>query len=194
MTLVSIKNELVKARQGCYAIPLFDVFDMHGMEGMMAAMAEKRAPTIIGVYTAWVDKPFSRALAAYLRCRAEETDIPMSLMLDHGASVELCLQALDFGFTDVMIDCSKQTFEENIANTKKVVAAAHARGASAYAAKAVGLAAPHDPAAAAREIGWQLDHASPGVRDVLRRLPPPIPTKAGLGVLLGDLHLRVTEG
>ena len=52
--------------------------------------------------------------------------------------------------------------------------AAHARGAAAYAARAAGLAAPHDAAAAAREIGWQLNHASPAVRDVLRRLPPPI--------------------
>lgn len=72
--------------------------------------------------------------------------------------------------------------------------AAHARGASAYAAKAAGLAASHDPAAVAREIGWQLGHASPAVRDVLRRLPPPIPARAGLGVLLGDLHTRLMSG
>jgi hypothetical protein len=71
--------------------------------------------------------------------------------------------------------------------------AAHARGASAYAARAAGLAAPHDPAAAAREIGWQLGRASPAVRDILRRLPPPIPTRAGLGVLIGDLHTRLTK-
>ncbi|MCU0281028.1 MAG: hypothetical protein MUE66_04200 [Acidimicrobiia bacterium] len=72
--------------------------------------------------------------------------------------------------------------------------AAHARGAAAYAAKAGGLAAPHDSAAAAREIRWQLGRASPAVRDVLRRLPPPVPAKTGLGVLIGDLHRRVVEG
>ncbi len=49
--------------------------------------------------------------------------------------------------------------------------AAHARGAAAYAAKAVGLAAPDDPDAVADEVRWQLDHASPAVRGVLRRLP-----------------------
>jgi ketose-bisphosphate aldolase len=133
MTLVSIKQELAKAMQGHYAVPLFDVFDMHGMEGMMEALAEKRGPTIIGVYTAWVDKPFSRALAAYLRCRAEETDVPMSLMLDHGASVELCLAALSYGFTDVMYDGSQLSLDQNIANTCKVVEAAHARGAAVEA-------------------------------------------------------------
>lgn len=72
--------------------------------------------------------------------------------------------------------------------------AAHARGASAYAAKAAGLAAPLDPAATTREMGWQLGRASPAVRDVLRRLPPPVPVGAGVGVLIGDLHFRITAG
>lgn len=50
---------------------------------------------------------------------------------------------------------------------------AHALGAAAYAAKAAGLAAPdRHEAAVAAEVRWQLDHASPAVRDALRRLPP----------------------
>jgi len=72
--------------------------------------------------------------------------------------------------------------------------AAHARGASAYAARAAGLAAPQDPAAASGEIGWQLRRASPAVREVLRRLPPPIPARAGLGLLIVDLHTGLEEG
>jgi Imm-5 like putative immunity protein len=68
---------------------------------------------------------------------------------------------------------------------------AHARGV-AYAAKAAGLAAPDDPAAVAREAEWQLCHASPAVREVLRRLPPP-PRPAGmLGELINDLHTKLT--
>lgn len=41
------------------------------------------------------------------------------------------------------------------------------------AARAAGLAAPRDPTAAVEEIRWQLSHALPAVREVLRRLPPP---------------------
>ncbi len=133
MTLVSIKQELVKARQGRYAVPLFDVFEINGTEGMLEALVEKRAPTIIGVYTANLAQPSGRGFAAYLRCRAEETDIPLSLMLDHGASVDLCLKALSYGFTDVMFDGSQLPLEENIAKTKEVVAAAHAQGAAVEA-------------------------------------------------------------
>jgi ketose-bisphosphate aldolase len=128
MTLVSIKNELTKARRERYAIPLFDVFEMQGMEGVMDALTEKRSPTIVGIYSPYAAMPNCRALAAYVRCRAEDTDVPVSLMLDHGASVEQCLEVLSYGFTDVMYDGSSLPLEENIANTKRVVEAAHAVG------------------------------------------------------------------
>lgn len=133
MTLVSIKNDLIKARSERYAIPLFNVYEQQGIEGVMDGLVEKRAPTIMGVYSPFVDMPHSRALAEYIRCRAQDTDVPVSLMLDHGASVELCLKALSLGFTDVMYDGSKLPIEENIANTKKIVEAAHAVGASVEA-------------------------------------------------------------
>jgi fructose-bisphosphate aldolase class II len=128
MTLISIKNELTKARRERFAVPLFDVFEMQGMEGVMDALTDKRAPTIIGIYSPYAALPNCRALAAYVRCRAEATDVPVSLMLDHGASVEQCLEVLSYGFTDVMYDGSKLPLAENIAHTKRVVDAAHAVG------------------------------------------------------------------
>ena len=133
MTLTSIKNELAKASSGRYAIPLFDVFDMQGMDGVMDALVEKRAPTIIGIYSPAAAQANCRALTAYIRCRAEETDVPVSIMLDHGASVEQCLEVLTYGFSDVMYDGSSLPLDENIANTRRVVAAAHAVGAGAEA-------------------------------------------------------------
>jgi hypothetical protein len=72
--------------------------------------------------------------------------------------------------------------------------AAHARGVPAYAALAAGLAAPEDPAAAPDEVRWALGHASPAVREVLRRLPPPPRAAGTLGALIGDLHTGLTEG
>ena len=48
---------------------------------------------------------------------------------------------------------------------------AHALGAAAYAAKAVGLAHPDHPGATEDEIRWQLDHMSAEVRGALRTLP-----------------------
>jgi hypothetical protein len=49
---------------------------------------------------------------------------------------------------------------------------AHALGAAAYAARAVGLADPDRSEAVRDEIRWQLDHMSRDVRAALRTLPP----------------------
>ena len=72
--------------------------------------------------------------------------------------------------------------------------AAHARGAAAYAAKAAGLAGPHDPTAVADEVAWQQSHASPTVREVLRRLPAPTRPAGMLGALISDMHTKLTGG
>ncbi|MDE3086448.1 MAG: hypothetical protein KGJ77_06745 [Acidobacteriota bacterium] len=48
---------------------------------------------------------------------------------------------------------------------------AHALGAAAYAAHAVGLSDPDRPGAVEDEIRWQLDHMSAGVRAALGALP-----------------------
>ena len=151
MTIVSIKNELAKAQQAHYAVPLFDVYEIQGMEGLLEALVEKRAPTIVGIYSPFAAQPNCRALAAYVRCRAEATDVPVSLMLDHGASVEQCLEVLDYGFTDVMYDGSSLPLDENIANTRKVVQAAHAVGAAVEAELGhVGLGEQYDNLGAKR--------------------------------------------
>jgi hypothetical protein len=49
---------------------------------------------------------------------------------------------------------------------------AHALGAAAYAAKAVGLAVPNRPEAVGEEIRWQLTIVSAEARTALRQLPP----------------------
>ena len=133
MTAVSIKAELLKAQKGEYAIPLFDVFDMFGVEGVMEALTIKRAPTIIAIYSPFATRTNSKAFAAYILTRAADTDVPVTLMLDHGVSVEACLQALEYGFTDVMYDGSSLPVDENIANTRKVVEAAHSCGVTVEA-------------------------------------------------------------
>lgn len=76
---------------------------------------------------------------------------------------------------------------------------AHALGAAAYAAKAVGLAVPDRPDAISEEVRWQLAHVSPPVRTALRRLPPIGENAAGplgpgllasgvLGWVIGELQ------
>jgi hypothetical protein len=76
---------------------------------------------------------------------------------------------------------------------------AHALGAAAYAAKAVGLAAPHRPEAGSEEIHWQLINMSIEARTALRQLPPVGENRSGplgpgllasglLGTIIRDLQ------
>ncbi|MCC6444245.1 MAG: class II fructose-bisphosphate aldolase [Armatimonadetes bacterium] len=129
MALTSIGPALRRARKESFAVPLFDTADMQSTEGMLRAFSEKEAPGIIGLYAGMLDHPNARALAAYIRIRAEEAPFPVSLMLDHGGSPDQCRTALDYGFTDVMYDGSRLSLEENIARTRAVVEFAHERGA-----------------------------------------------------------------
>jgi hypothetical protein len=81
---------------------------------------------------------------------------------------------------------------------------AHALGAAAYAAKAVGLAAPDRPDAVSGEIRWQLDHMSATVRAALRQLPPVGENRSGplgpgllasglLGTIIRDVRAGLTD-
>jgi fructose-bisphosphate aldolase, class II len=53
--------------------------------------------------------------------------------LDHGEDYETAIKCVDAGFTSVMIDGSFLKFEENIAETKRVVDYAHTKGVSVEA-------------------------------------------------------------
>jgi fructose-bisphosphate aldolase class II len=128
MPLVSIGPALKRAQAEHYAVPLFDAFDSTSIDGIFTAAEEKSAPVIVALYTGILDHPNARPLVEYIRARADASPIPATLMLDHGGSFEHVVKALTLGFTDVMYDGSKLPFEENIANTRAVVRAAHSVG------------------------------------------------------------------
>ena len=129
MPLITIGPELARAQAEGYALPLFDTANVESTEGMIEALEEHRAPAMVALYSGLLDRPNGVALAAYVRQRATESTVPISLMLDHGLSFEHCIKALRAGFSDVMFDGSRLPLEENIAETKAVVRAAHAVGA-----------------------------------------------------------------
>jgi len=133
MALVSVKQALLAAQAGGYALPLFDTFDMPATDGMFQAFEEKRAHAFIGLYGGFFERPNADANVAYIRACAAAAKVPASLMLDHGASFEQCIRAISLGFTDVMFDGSRLPLEENIAQTKLVVRAARAVGVAVEA-------------------------------------------------------------
>jgi fructose-bisphosphate aldolase class II len=61
------------------------------------------------------------------RYLAKKASVPVALHLDHGTDETIIKQAIDLGFTSVMIDASQEKIEENIMKTKAIVAFARPR-------------------------------------------------------------------
>lgn len=133
MPLVSMVDELKKAQEGRYAVPLFNTFEMLGFEGTLKAMEDSSGPGIMGIVPQTINRPNTPAFVQYIRARAEISPVPVSIILDHGTSFEECMQILAYGATDVMFDGGKLPLEENTAVTEMVVRAAHAMGAGVEA-------------------------------------------------------------
>ncbi len=128
MPLVSPKEMFEKAYAGGYAIGAFNVNNMEIIQGIMEAGKEERAPLILQVSAGARKYAGQNYIIKLMEAALQDTDLPVVLHLDHGPNFELCKDVIDGGFTSVMYDGSHLSYEENIAETKKVVEYAHARG------------------------------------------------------------------
>ena len=128
MPLVTTKEMFKKAYEGGYAIGAFNVNNMELVQGIVEAGMENRAPLILQVSTGARKYAKHNYLVHLVQAAVEESDIPIALHLDHGDGFDICKACVDGGFTSVMIDASKYSFEENIEVTRRVVDYAHERG------------------------------------------------------------------
>lgn len=128
MSIVNAKEIMVEAAKGKYAIGAFNITDLIELEGVVDAAVEKKAPLII--QTSVTPSKFlgKDVLVAIFRTIAESAPIPICLHLDHCTDVEYCKACADAGYTNIMIDASKQPYEENIRQTKAVVDYCHSVG------------------------------------------------------------------
>ena len=68
-----------------------------------------------------------------IEAASKNVTIPFALHLDHGGSFEIAKECIDAGYTSVMIDMSSKPYEENVAETRKVVEYAHLRNVTVEA-------------------------------------------------------------
>ena len=133
MGLTTSREMFRKAYEGGYAVGAFNVNNMEIIQGIMDAAIEANSPVILQVSSGarkYANAIYLRKLveAAIEDAKTKGKDIDVVLHLDHGDTFELCKDCIDSGFTSVMIDGSKYSFEENVELTKKVVEYAHPRG------------------------------------------------------------------
>ena len=128
MPIVTTKEMFEKAQKGGYAIGAFNVNNMEIIQGIVEAAKKTNSPVILQVSAGARNYAKHNYLIHLIQAAVEDVDIPITIHLDHGADFEICKKCIDGGFTSVMIDGSKYSFEENVALTKQVVDYAHARG------------------------------------------------------------------
>jgi tagatose 1,6-diphosphate aldolase GatY/KbaY len=125
---IMLEAIMLEAAEGRYAVGAFNITNLIQMEAVVEAAIEKQAPLIIQT-SVTPSKFLGRdVLVTIYRTLAESAPIPICLHLDHSTSVEYCKQCAESGYTNIMIDASKQDFEENIRQTKEVVDYCHAIG------------------------------------------------------------------
>jgi fructose-bisphosphate aldolase class II len=127
-------KDLFKIAYGKYAVGAYNINNLEQTIGLFRGNIQSKAPFIIQLSKgarAYTDKAFLEAII-----RAAETVFPDAIFavhLDHGDE-ETCYDCINSGFySSVMIDASHESFEENIATTKRVAEAAHAKGISVEA-------------------------------------------------------------
>jgi len=125
VAVANARDMLVRATREKYAVGAFNVTNLIQMEAVVEAASERRAPLI--VQTSVTPSRFlgPRVLAAIYRALAESAPIPICLHLDHCTDVTWCKECVEAGYTNIMIDASKQALEENIRQTREVADYAH---------------------------------------------------------------------
>ena len=128
MPIVTSTEMFKKAYDGGYAIGAFNVNNMEIIQGITEAAAEVSSPIILQVSAGARKYAKHVYLMKLIEAAVEDTNLPICVHLDHGESFDICKSCIDGGFSSVMFDGSKHSFQDNIRLTKEVVDYAHAHG------------------------------------------------------------------
>ena len=123
--LMNMKELLAVANEHNFAVPAFNISDYNMFNGIMEASEEKNAPVIIAIHPDELSH-VSDEMVQGIRARIHRSPVPAVIHLDHGGSFAQVIEAIQAGFTSVMIDASTAPYEENVATCQKVCEAAHA--------------------------------------------------------------------
>jgi len=125
MPLVTSKEILVDAQKNHYAVGAFNANNMEIVQAIIETAEEEKAPVIVQASQGAIKYAGLEMIVTMVKTMAENVTIPVVLHLDHGTDFYQNIQCLRAGFTSLMFDGSKLSFDENVAMTKKVVEMAH---------------------------------------------------------------------
>lgn len=126
--IVKPHNLFKDALKGGYAIGAFNTSNLEVTQAIVTAAEKLKSPVIVQTSEGAIEYGGLDVLTGIVRTLSDEVSVPVVLHLDHGKSADVIKRCIEAGFTSVMIDASKESFEDNIKKTVEVVEYAHARG------------------------------------------------------------------
>lgn len=124
-----MKPLLENARKGGYAVGSFSVANMEMVLGVLKAVEETKSPAIIQIAEVRLNHSPLEIIGPLMVAAAKNSSMPIAVHFDHGKTQEKIKQALEIGFTSVMLDGSHLPFEENARITAETKALAAQYGA-----------------------------------------------------------------
>ena len=121
---------LNKAFKEHYAVGQFNINNVEWTSAILEEAEKTKTPVILGVTTSAAKYMGGwHTVVGMVKGLMEDLKItvPVALHVDHGPTVKDCKDAIDAGFTSVMIDASHYPLEENIRIVKEVTDYAHSR-------------------------------------------------------------------
>ncbi len=127
--MIVTTKKLFEHAYGKYALGAYNVNNLEQIDGLFKGNLDSQAPFIIQISKG--SRSYTNKLYLEGLIRAADQIYPEAVFavhLDHGDEAT-CYDCIESGFySSVMIDASSKPYEENIAITKRVVDAAHAKG------------------------------------------------------------------
>ena len=121
MALTDLTELLMPARRAEYAVAAFDVVNAEYASAIIRAAEEGQSPVVLMVLEGYMRYFDMELLIPSLIQIASDADVPTAVHLDHATQWDTVVRAVRAGCTSVMLDCSADPFEENVAKTKEVV-------------------------------------------------------------------------
>jgi len=130
MSVVSMPEILAPAFQKRYGVGAFNIVNDLSMQAVLDAAEKAKSPVIVQVSVKTVKMMGAKLIQLMFQEMGERVSVPTTLHLDHCPDISVIEECLEARWNSVLFDASRLSYEENLKETKKVVALARRYGAA----------------------------------------------------------------
>lgn len=120
MSLAMMEHLLSNANKNKIAVGAFNIANMEVLMGVIKAAEYLNTSVVIQIAEKRLTHSPLRLLGPMMVNAAKKSKVEIAVQLDHGDSLNIIDEAIEYGFTSIMYDGSHLPIEENIKNTNMI--------------------------------------------------------------------------